>query len=440
MTESLDNKILKVLCEYHERNPGDPEINVNDLFEKIPEAKHSEILSELAKLQEKNWIAYELTQDGLSGLVWIEPKGIKVSKSQQKREQAPAGTTRDAELPTSKTGEEQHQALIPGYTYDIFVSYALEDNQNQKWVSTTIANLKKLMEVRCSHHQRFPVWVEHVECMPEAITDARHSATFLIFLSKNYVKSAWCQNKDKQFLQTIQECVKNGLKIFLIELDDAERPEQFSNFGGYQFWAPGDDEHVLRTLALNDVAEDDLQRYQTQLWQVCSDVYKELQQLLKRTETRQHLEYTGVLIDNHDVDQTLARSVTKKLDEFGVGYIFPYVSSGRLPSEVRNEFENTVVDCEGLLVIYGEASGSWLIREVNKMRGIFAKHGKRQPQAYGIYDGPPETNALPEPFRFPGIILNCRTCQHVEQGCQQCPDKEEFLQFVEGLKAGTDNE
>jgi hypothetical protein len=324
--------------------------------------------------------------------------------------------------------------LIPGCAGDIFVSYVQADDE-QQWVSATIANLKSYMEMYYRTKERFPVWRPYPECTPEAIAAVPQSAIVLIILSRNYLQSGWGQSEERGFLATVQRRVQTGGKIFLIELDDAERPPQFGNFPGHPFWAPDEQQHFLRTFALPGVSDEDTVKYQTQLFQIGKDLHAELQYLLKRAEIRKQLELAGVVIDNHEVDKPLAKRIMQKVKERGVGYVFytPQPAAGQSPSENRQYFEQTVSECNGLLVIYGAASEEWLMREVNRMRQIFAKY-QRQPQAYAIYDGPPEAKQFSETFSFPGIILNCRCCQQLGQDCRNCPGEAQFVQFIERLK------
>lgn len=329
--------------------------------------------------------------------------------------------------------EASPQALIPGCAYDIFVSYAPEDEDAQRWVSAAISDLKKLLDVSFSRRQQSPRWVEHSACTSKALNDLQQSATMLVFFSRHYLASDWCQASG-DFFSALQQAIRRGLKVFLMELDVVERPPIFGSIIGHQFWIADAEGRFLRRTAFDRNAEDDLQRYQSQLWQLSSDLAKEIQRQIKRAAIRQEIEQAGVLIDRDDVDKALANRVAQKLGGFGVEYVFPYIASGKTPSDAKNEFEEAVSGCEGILMVYGAASGDWLVREVNRMRVIFVKQGKTPPKAYAIYDGPPEENPLPEPFRFPGIIMNCRDCRTLETACQACSNEHHFSEFVQRLK------
>ncbi len=79
--ESLDTQILRVLAEYYQQHPGDPEMDIADVLNALPEQPMQRIQIELFALKKKGWISYELTTEGNAGLVWIEPRGIKITRA-----------------------------------------------------------------------------------------------------------------------------------------------------------------------------------------------------------------------------------------------------------------------------------------------------------------------------------------------------------------------
>ena len=156
--------------------------------------------------------------------------------------------------------EASPQALIPGCAYDIFVSYAPEDEDAQRWVSAAISDLKKLLDVSFSRRQQSPRWVEHSACTSKALNDLQQSATMLVFFSRLYLASDWCQASG-DFFSALQQAIRRGLKVFLMELDVVERPPIFGSIIGHQFWIADAEGRFLRRTAFDRNAEDDLQRY-----------------------------------------------------------------------------------------------------------------------------------------------------------------------------------
>lgn len=413
--ESLDRKVLRILFDYYTAKPGDPQMAFTDLYAGLPAEDQGVIHAEILKLQENDWVKCELTADGVDGLVEIRPKGIKLMSVRHP-------TTQDSSsAPVAKmaTPSETSLTFVPGYRHDIFVSYTSDDDR--QWIDKTLAKVKKLVEVQCSDYEPLPQWVERADWTPQARADAGASATFLIILSQRYLASDWGEQDDASFLHALRQHIQCGGNIFLLTIDQMEHSEVL----------PG---AIISPLAPVTTSAGDLQQ-NNQLWQLSQNLSNELQRLRKRAEMRQKLAHKGVLIDHNPVDQDLADNVARRLKRFGVGYVFPSVASGSTPSEIRNEFEEQVLESDGLLMVYGIAPKEWLVREVQRMCRIFAKHPQQpQPNAYAIYNGPPLVEKLPEPFIFPGLVIDCRACQPNEQDCEQCPGKQAFLQFVECLK------
>ena len=93
--------------------------------------------------------------------------------------------------------------MIPGCAGDIFASYAPADDA-QQWVSATFANLKSYLEVYYRTKGQFPAWRLDAECTPAAI------AAVLIVLSRNSLRSGWCNAENRKFLERIHGRVQAG--------------------------------------------------------------------------------------------------------------------------------------------------------------------------------------------------------------------------------------
>ena len=78
--ESLDTQILRVLAGYYQQHPGDPEMNIEDVLSALPQHQLPTIQAQLFALKKKGWIGSDLNPEGNAGLVWIEPKGLKIAR------------------------------------------------------------------------------------------------------------------------------------------------------------------------------------------------------------------------------------------------------------------------------------------------------------------------------------------------------------------------
>jgi len=111
-----------------------------------------------------------------------------------------------------------------------------------------------------------------------------------------------------------------------------------------------------------------------------------------------------VFINTERRDRALAETLLDRLDERLIATL--PVGEGTA-SELREDLEEKLIDCDALIVVYGEGTTAWVDRQLlycNKM----APKRERSLRALGVYDGPPEEKPV-VPTRMPGLkILPCR--------------------------------
>ena len=118
-------------------------------------------------------------------------------------------------------------------------------------------------------------------------------------------------------------------------------------------------------------------------------------------------------------DHALVKSICEMLDQLGVGYMLPLQSDN--PAENREAFEQYVLDCNALVVVYGEVSVKWVSDQLLAIRKICWK--RQEPLTFAIFDGPPEQKP------FVNIKLpNMRVLQ-----CRNKVDEEQLVKFVASL-------
>lgn len=121
------------------------------------------------------------------------------------------------------------------------------------------------------------------------------------------------------------------------------------------------------------------------------------------------LEHLGVLLflnTNDHEDKSLVARICQIFDQFHVGYTLPLQSPK--PAENRKAFEQYVLECSGLVIVYGDVSVKWVSDQLLEIRKIFWK--RPQPLMFAVVDGPPSEKP-PVNFRLPNMrILQCRDC------------------------------
>lgn len=128
-----------------------------------------------------------------------------------------------------------------------------------------------------------------------------------------------------------------------------------------------------------------------------------------------------VFLDAESDDNALVEHISDVFYKHGVGSVFPPQS--KKPAEYREAFKQRVLHCDGLMIIYGDATSEWVTRQVMNITGIRWQR-KRPFAACAIYDGPPpQKESLP--FKMPGILI---------LDCRDCPDEQKLKSFLEYLK------
>ena len=115
--------------------------------------------------------------------------------------------------------------------YDVFISYAHADDEKpygaeSGWVTTFVEELKKRLRSKLGGSGA-SVWTDHQLAANERVTETlldsvRLSRTLVLFMSRGYSRSEWCQRELGNFLDR-NKAYKHKESVFIIELDVTER-------------------------------------------------------------------------------------------------------------------------------------------------------------------------------------------------------------------------
>lgn len=142
---------------------------------------------------------------------------------------------------------------VPGYQYDVFISYS-HLNNGEGWVNKFRAKLEARLKERLP--EGFELFRDreelpgNAELTPE-ITDAvRHTAVLVPVVSHGFLKSRWCRQECEEFLKA---CATRGVRdcVFPVRYDDVDPVEYRKVVGervGYEFFARGEDDKYTDTL------------------------------------------------------------------------------------------------------------------------------------------------------------------------------------------------
>ncbi len=179
-------------------------------------------------------------------------------------------------------------ALLNGYTHDIFVSYAHNDNQplvsgTDGWVRTLV-NLLRVRTVEKVGNNALDIWMDYElsgnSAVTPTITDALTGSAILLFIgSESYLASAWCQRELDGFLRgSVENRSADALKrLFMISRDKIDRsrlPEPLRDLIGYKFWK----ENAGRPIPLGFPLPE---RNDTEYWSALNTISLEIADTLK---------------------------------------------------------------------------------------------------------------------------------------------------------------
>jgi hypothetical protein len=159
-------------------------------------------------------------------------------------------------------------ALVPGYLHDIFVSYARVDNQplpgtDKGWVTTLVNGLKNLLGQKLGRIDAYSLWMDYElrgnePVTPDIAKQLENTAILLVILSPGYLASQWCRLELNRFLAKVG---KNSGRVFVVERDEVQWPDELSDLLGYKFWVK-DAAGKSRTLATPKPNPHEVEYYQ----------------------------------------------------------------------------------------------------------------------------------------------------------------------------------
>ncbi len=162
-------------------------------------------------------------------------------------------------------GAEQTEKLMQ---HDIFVSYVRVDNKpppgaNKGWVTTLIDGLKNYLGQKLGNADAYSLWMDdelrgNGPVAPDIARQLENSAILLLILSPDYLASPWCRQEFSMFLANEN---KGPERVFIVERNFVQRPEELSNLLGYKFWVKDNSGHS-RILATPRPNPEEFEYYQ----------------------------------------------------------------------------------------------------------------------------------------------------------------------------------
>lgn len=224
-------------------------------------------------------------------------------------------------------------AFVPGYEYDIFISYAHVDDipdagAEKGWVTTLINSLRTRLAQRLGRSDAFKIWMDpelanRGSLTPQILDAIRKSATIVIILSPGYLASWWCLREKNSFLESLKE--GRDSRIFLVErdiIDDDDRPPEFHDHKGFRFWERDREGKPPRIFGTPEPDPQDRKYYQT-VDDLTFELEDELKQLREEGAPRPSAEGKPVvyLAEVTDDLEELRNGVRRFLDQNGIAAV-----------------------------------------------------------------------------------------------------------------------
>jgi hypothetical protein len=119
----------------------------------------------------------------------------------------------------------------------------------------------------------------HVELTPEIEEKLAGTAALLIVLSPAYLASTWCLKEMRFFSEAIRRAGgRAGGRVFVVEYDPVERPQELADLKGYRFWVKDPLGRSTRTLGIPRPGPED-RGYFDQLYDLRHDLAEALVRL-----------------------------------------------------------------------------------------------------------------------------------------------------------------
>lgn len=135
-------------------------------------------------------------------------------------------------------------AFVPGYEYDVFVSYARANNQ-QGWVGEFKSQLEIRLNEKLGRIGLARIFFDTTaipgnQPLTDTIRDAvTKTATLVIVLSPAYLASDWCRQEREHFIRACGGADSAAGRIFLAHYDEVEindKPTEIRDLIGYRFF------------------------------------------------------------------------------------------------------------------------------------------------------------------------------------------------------------
>ena len=130
-----------------------------------------------------------------------------------------------------------------------------------------------------------------------------------------------------------------------------------------------------------------------------------------------------VFVHSDAIDQALVKEICMVLGREQIGWVVP--SETESPERVRHEFEDLLLGCDALMLIYGQSPGGWVRQQLMNCRKL--QHKRETPlRALAVFEGPPPANKGELGISLPSLRKLI---------CHQGFDVSRIAEFIEAVRS-----
>jgi hypothetical protein len=263
--------------------------------------------------------------------------------------------------------QKRRQTFVPAHQYDIAISSAEADRE---WAQNFTEYLHKQLKQKLATADGFQIY------SGSDIEQLQASAMLLFVVSPDYLV------EHENQLEQLKNLVKQKTDIFLLETDSYKLPEGLKGLSRHRFWVDDEDQGIV---ALQGEA------YIDKANQVAELVAKKLQDLKTQHQHQQRIEQERqqqqktrakatksidafVFLHSAPEDLDLTSQIVPVLEENGVDYVLPLERSPDVSAtEIRQDIENNILNCDAVLVLYEQTSPVWVREQLGACRRLQRK-------------------------------------------------------------------
>lgn len=308
---------------------------------------------------------------------------------------------------------------VPGFEYDIFVSYASDntpvfDEGNDKgWVTKSQANLSIYLKAKLGGE--VDIWFDEENIITgdyfeaKIRNDIEKSATILIFLSNAYLRSPWCTMERDMFLKCLSDYRHQGgagmpgnERIFIARLEENieadEIPDELKGVHFKSFFKPDSksDEPLCWPRLLVD--DKNFSLYNQKINELGFEISQQLKKIKQRMEATPRM-------DSGPKAEELSTYSLRSFDD------------------------ERLKECDGLVIVYGEAGEEWVDLQLKKSYQVYKTDRPDLIYAAGAIIEPPPPEIKQEMLSWEPWYMKRIDCTH---GL----DHESMTEFCESVVKG----